>query len=211
MPEHLISLWVRSDHDPSGVDWQAWLPKGVELAHAEVRTFPSADVEHTIMWWITRRLTADEWGELDDAESEVLVRIVGEGFFQGAAGPVPELGTLEERDEDPGGLTLEQLKEALAEGRALATHFHEIRERVLEGLAARRKSPESVGTGQRDPDHLLVDAAALVGYLQLLLDDNERFVAFLLGLEEAGTITRAELELLMGLRKQQGASPPATS
>jgi hypothetical protein len=209
--EHLISLWVRSDHDPSGVDWQALLPNGVELAHAEVRTFPSADVEHTIMWWITRRLTAEEWGELDDAESEVLARIVGEGFFQGTAGPVPELGTVEERDEDPGGLTLEQLKEALAEGRALVEHFQEIRERVFHALAERRKHPNSVRTVERDPDRLLVDAAALVGYLQLVLDDNERFVAFLLGLEEAGTITRAELELLMGLRKRQGTTSPRTS
>jgi hypothetical protein len=204
--EHLVSLWVRSHTDPSGIDWQAWFPKGVEVAHAEVRTFPSADVEHTIMWWITRRLTAEEWGSSTTRSQKLLMRIVGEGCFQGAAGPAPEQGAVEESDAAPGGLTLEQLKEALAEGRALVTHVHEIRERVLQALAERRKSANSVGTAERDPDQLLVDAAALVGYLQLVLEDNERFVAFLLGLEEAGTITRAELELLMGLRKRQGTS-----
>lgn len=89
MADHLIALWVRSDDDPTGIDWQELLPEGITLAHAEVQTFPWRDVQHEIRWWITRRLTAEEWGKLDTAESEVLGRIVGD-HFAGTAGPIPE-------------------------------------------------------------------------------------------------------------------------
>lgn len=101
MAEHLIALWVRSDDDPSGVDWQTSLPKGITLEHADVQTFPWRDVQHEIRWWITRRLTAAEWGDLDSAESEVLGRIVGD-HFAGTAGPIPE--ELEPDAEPPSGI-----------------------------------------------------------------------------------------------------------
>jgi hypothetical protein len=91
MAEHLVQLWIRSDDDPSGIDWQAWLPKSVELEHVQTRSFPWRDVHHEITWWITRPLTLREWNDLDDAESEVLARIVGEDHFMGTAGPIPEL------------------------------------------------------------------------------------------------------------------------
>jgi len=97
MAEHLVQLWIRSDDDPSGIDWQAWLPKGLKVEHARTRTFPWNDVQHEITWWITRRLTLDEWGELDDAESEVLARIVGDEHFIGTAGPIPD----PDEDESP--------------------------------------------------------------------------------------------------------------
>ena len=89
MAERLVKLWIRSDDDPSGIDWQAWLPKGITVEHAEVSSFPSADVEHVITWWITRPLSREEWRDLVDAEGDVLARIVGESQFQGMAGPIP--------------------------------------------------------------------------------------------------------------------------
>lgn len=89
MTEHLVQLWIRSDDDPSGIDWEARLPKGVQLEHVQTRTFPWQDVEHEITWWITRRLTIEEWNELDNAESDVLSRIVGDDDFAGTAGPIP--------------------------------------------------------------------------------------------------------------------------
>jgi hypothetical protein len=95
MAEHLVALWVRSDEPPDKIDWQASLPKGMTLEHVEIQTYPWSDVQHEIRWWITRRLTAEEWGELDTAESEVLGRIVGD-HFSGTAGPIPE-----ERDAEP--------------------------------------------------------------------------------------------------------------
>jgi hypothetical protein len=91
MAEHLVQLWIRSDDIPSGIDWQAWLPKGVQVEHVQTRSFPWKDVQHEITWWITRRLTLAEWSELDDAESEVLARIVGDDYFMGTAGPIPDL------------------------------------------------------------------------------------------------------------------------
>jgi len=36
MAERLVKLWIHSDDDPSEVDWQAWLPKGITVEHAEV-------------------------------------------------------------------------------------------------------------------------------------------------------------------------------
>ena len=86
MAEHLVKLWIRSDEDPSGIDWQAWLPKGITFEHAEVSSFPWAGVEHVITWWITRALSPEEWRDLVDAEGDVLARIVGESQFQGMAG-----------------------------------------------------------------------------------------------------------------------------
>jgi hypothetical protein len=87
--EHLVQLWIHADQDPTGIDWQAWLPKGIAVEHVQVKTFPWADVEHEITWWILRPLSAEEWGELDVAESELLGRIVGDSQFQGMAGPIP--------------------------------------------------------------------------------------------------------------------------
>ena len=100
MVDHLIAFWVRCDEDPAKIDWQALLPKGMTLDHADVQTFPWRDVQHQIAWWITRRLTAEEWGDLDNAESEVLGRIVGDDFA-GTAGPIPI--ELEPDVEPPGG------------------------------------------------------------------------------------------------------------
>lgn len=90
MAEHLVQLWIRSDDDLSGIDWEAWLPKGLKVEHVRTRTFPWGDIQHEITWWITRCLTLDEWCELVDAESEVLARIVGDDHFIGTAGPVPD-------------------------------------------------------------------------------------------------------------------------
>jgi hypothetical protein len=92
------------------------------------------------------------------------------------------------------GMTYEELRTALAEGRAIAKHTEEIRQRLHSLLGM----PELV---HRSGHQLLTDAIALQSYLQLMLDENDRLVAFLMGLEEAGTITRKELELLMGLRR----------
>lgn len=108
MAEHLVQLWIRSDDDPSGIDWQAWLPKSVRVEHVQTRSFPWQDVQHEITWWITRRLTLKEWSELDDAESEVLARIVGDDHFMGTAGPIPEISEDHvddsgESDTDDGG------------------------------------------------------------------------------------------------------------
>lgn len=89
MAEHLVRLWVTADGDLSGVDWQAWLPRGITVTHADVVSFPWGEVEHVITWWITRRLSCEEWGELDNAADELLARIVGDGYFQGMAGPIP--------------------------------------------------------------------------------------------------------------------------
>lgn len=104
MAEHLVQLWIRSDDDPSGIDWEAWLPKGLKVEHVRTRTFPWQDIQHEITWWITRRLTLDEWSELDDAESEVLARIVGDDNFIGTAGPVPN-----EDDGEPSRTPSEEL------------------------------------------------------------------------------------------------------
>ena len=98
-------------------------------------------------------------------------------------------------------LTSEELKRALHRERAIVQHFSEIRERVLVALAERRSGPASGDRQATAENQLLADASALVGYLQLILGENERMVAFLAGLEEAGTISREELELLMGLRR----------
>jgi hypothetical protein len=100
MAEHLVQLWIRSDDDPSAVDWEAWLPESVNLEHVQTRTFPWSDVQHEINWWITRRLTPDEWNELDNAESEVLARIVGDDNFAGTAGPIPCAEQSETADDE---------------------------------------------------------------------------------------------------------------
>jgi len=55
MAEHLVQLWIRADDDPSGIDWSAWVPKGVKAEYVQTRTFPWQDVQHEISWWITRR------------------------------------------------------------------------------------------------------------------------------------------------------------
>jgi hypothetical protein len=113
--------------------------------------------------------------------------------------PVRVKRALPEASDAP--LTVEELKAALHGKRALALHFAEIRERVLRATSLRRSEAQATVEGAREYDQLLVDATALVGYLQLALDENERLVAFLLGLEEAGTISREELQFLMGLRR----------
>jgi len=84
----MVQLWVRSDQNPEDVDWSKQLPPGYELDSARVRSFPWADVHHEITWWITRPMTLQEWGELDNAENEVLYRIIGE-HYMGTAGPIP--------------------------------------------------------------------------------------------------------------------------
>jgi hypothetical protein len=53
-----------------------------------VTTFPWSDVYHEVRWWISKPLTIDEWGQLDDEESELLSKIVGD-HFSGTAGPMP--------------------------------------------------------------------------------------------------------------------------
>lgn len=104
MTERLLQFWIESDDDPSGIDWQAWMPKGIRVRQATVtvRTFPWNDIEHTITWWITRRLTLEEWNELDNTESEVLARIVGDGNFIGTAGPIPYPDDDETHAQDSG-------------------------------------------------------------------------------------------------------------
>ena len=92
------------------------------------------------------------------------------------------------------GMTYEQFRSAMSEGRAISKHFEEIRMRVH----THAKVPE---LAYRSGQSLLGDALCLVGCLQLMLDENDRLIAFLIGLEDAGTITRRELELLMGLRR----------
>jgi hypothetical protein len=87
--------------------------------------------------------------------------------------------------------------------RLLRLHFADIRERLLAALVARRRNEDRAASASAaELSRLLADPSALVGYLQLALDENERLVAFLHGLEEAGTISREELELLMGLRQE---------
>jgi len=113
---------------------------------------------------------------------------------------------------DDDGLTFEELQVAMRSQRAFVAHFREICDRVAD-LCKRLGEARERGHALADEgdapsviDQLAVDAAALVGYLQLMLDENERLVAYLMGLEEAGTISRAELEFLMGLRRNDGAA-----
>jgi hypothetical protein len=101
--EHLVQLWIHADEDPTGIDWQAWLPKGITVEHAEVKIFPWADVEHEITWWITRPLNAKEWRDLVEAEGEALARIVGDNQFQGMAGPIPLEMEDDYKQESPHG------------------------------------------------------------------------------------------------------------
>ena len=112
------------------------------------------------------------------------------------------------------GLTLEELKQAMREGRALVAHFVEIQTRVFELLKRLREARERgevVAPGAETTktiERLAADAASLVGYLQLMLDENDRLVAYLIGLEEAGTISRQELDFLMGLRRASRPRAP---
>ena len=46
------------------------------------------EIHHEILWWITRKMTLEEWQELDDKMSQVLYDIVGDDFA-GYAGPIP--------------------------------------------------------------------------------------------------------------------------
>jgi hypothetical protein len=101
------------------------------------------------------------------------------------------------------GLSYEDLCAAMENGRALAAHFEEIKHRAFD-LVARKGAQErsdAVGTNARSMWTPVEDVIALVGYLQLMLDENDKLLAFVMGLERAGTITRAELERLMGLRR----------
>ena len=101
------------------------------------------------------------------------------------------------------GLSYEDLCAAMENGRALAAHFDEIKHRVFD-LVARLKGAQergdAIGTTARSMWPLVEDVIALVGYLQLMLDENDKLLAFVMGLERAGTITRAELDRLMRLR-----------
>ena len=60
-----------------------------ELEYVKIKEYPWKDIYHEVVWWITRRLTMKEWGQLDDAETEVICKIVGEDNFMGTAGPIP--------------------------------------------------------------------------------------------------------------------------
>jgi hypothetical protein len=108
-------------------------------------------------------------------------------------------------------LTFDELKAAMREQRAIVVHFVEIRDRVfdlLRRLREARERDERVDGAETTEtvERLAADAAALVGYLQLMLDENQRLVAYLIGLEEEGTISRAELEFLMGLGQSSAPS-----
>jgi len=102
------------------------------------------------------------------------------------------------------GMTYEQLRAAMTEGRAISKHFEEIKARFFPALRRFKDANDRgdvIGANAKTLRPMIEDMAALVGYLQLMLDENDRLVAFLIGLEEAATITRQELELLMGLRR----------
>jgi len=102
------------------------------------------------------------------------------------------------------GMTYEELRAAMSEGRAISQHFEEIKTRffpALKRFTGSLNRGDLIGANAKTLQPMIEDMAALVGYLQLMLDENDRLLAFLIGLEEAGTITRQELELLMGLRR----------
>lgn len=90
-------------------------------------------------------------------------------------------------------MTYGEFHEALDSGRAIDKHFDEIRERVL-SIAS---TPEVVDQSGRA---LLHDSYALIGYLGLMLNENDRLIRFLIRLKEDGRITRNELGDLLGLR-----------
>jgi hypothetical protein len=86
----MVQIWFEADDDDlSDFNWEHWLPVWFEIKGVNTRAFPWKDVQHEISWWITRRLSPGEWDALDNAESEVLTRIVGADHFQGVAGPIP--------------------------------------------------------------------------------------------------------------------------
>lgn len=145
--------------------------------------------------WVSRPLA--------DLPTEVAAHYVADFLQRWPFVPVRVVGA--PLAEESGPLSLEQLKAALHRERAIVQHFEEIRERVFAALACSSEAA-AAGDDVEGTTQALVDAAALVGYLQLLLHENERLVAYLIGLEEAGTISREELELLMGLR-QLGFDP----
>jgi|SRR3970040_274571 len=90
-----VTLWVEGDI-PENCDWDSYLPEGVKLTENDdnysnsytAKTFPWENTYHEIKWWILRPLNMDEWIALDDAESEVLGKILGDDFM-GTAGPIP--------------------------------------------------------------------------------------------------------------------------
>lgn len=89
--EHVITLWIEGDlYEEVEQDLQnIFHDNGMKVTHTRIKSFPWNDVYHEIVWWITRRLTMDEWSKLDDAESEVLSKIAGDDNFIGTAGPIP--------------------------------------------------------------------------------------------------------------------------
>lgn len=89
--QHVVIVWVEGDlYEELEDDLQnIFHDNGMKAEHTEIKTFPWSDVYHEVTWWITRKLNLKEWSDLDDAESDVLSRIVGEDNFQGMAGPIP--------------------------------------------------------------------------------------------------------------------------
>lgn len=88
MAEYGIFIYIQEAESEPDVDWSAVLGSKPEHTHVSVRAFDK-DLYHEITWWISRPLNIDEWTELDNAESEVLSRIVGDGNYSGTAGPIP--------------------------------------------------------------------------------------------------------------------------
>lgn len=67
MAGYLVKLWIRTERDPAGIDWQAWLPTCVEVAQAELTSLPPAaaeeplaapaavaNAEHPLAQWLRR-------------------------------------------------------------------------------------------------------------------------------------------------------------
>lgn len=88
MAEHMVTLWLEGDDDPD-IAWEAFAKEHFfSVTHKTIRTFPWSDVHHEINWWITRRLTMEEWIKLDDVGSEAMESVLGDDFM-GTAGPIP--------------------------------------------------------------------------------------------------------------------------
>jgi hypothetical protein len=90
-------------------------------------------------------------------------------------------------------MTYSEFIAALDQGRAIRRHYDEIVKRFFEV----KETAEPVTGGGRTPLH---DLSALVGYLGLMLDENDKLVHFLLRLENERRLSRREFCDLMGLR-----------
>lgn len=106
--QYVVTLFIEGDTDPAQIAWAEYAKEqgftlgddpDEERRAVQVRSFPWSDVYHEVRWFILRPLSFDEWSALDDAESDVLSRIVGDDKFSGIAGPIPGTG----RDRSDGG------------------------------------------------------------------------------------------------------------